>query len=532
MITIIALILSSVGIVLSSLGFFLKGNSGSKGDQGPLGKDGVAGPKGDKGDQGPPGSKGEAGLPGKDGAPGSQGEKCEPGTPGLKGEQGDQGLSGKDGVDGKDGLPGPQGEKGEQGEVGPQGLQGEKGEPGDAGPQGESGLIGPKGERGETGPMGSMGPQGEKGEQGEVGPVGPQGVVGPQGPQGEAGPQGPMGPQGNTGLQGPMGQQGQQGESGPDLSSDVASLVLRIMNLEDLEQLSRGPLNEISSINASIATILARLDALEASRSQGGGSSGGGTSGTDTGGGTNGTGSGGGSATGPSVIQVTTLPSATDIASGNAAPVALTDTVRIEVPQNVIISSGGLIVQSSTTNTQLTFAPDPTTVAQLNNVTANDPITVTVATIDTNMPNETGALFEGGALVTVAGNSSNQTVVANLSNEGFLFGPEGMQFSPPVPVSVTMSIESANILLNLSPLSATTHELVAAWGTDKLSIYKRSTDQHNWSALNTVVEIIDDNTFRLTAYVDSFSTITYGGDASPSIVFDIYDGDTKIAHIV
>ena len=532
MTTIIALILSSVGIIISSLGFFLKGNSGSKGDQGTSGKDGAVGPKGDKGDQGPPGPKGEAGLPGKDGVPGSQGEKGEPGTPGLKGEQGDQGLSGKDGVDGKDGLPGPQGEKGDAGLQGVQGSQGEKGDTGDAGPQGESGLIGPKGECGETGPMGSMGPQGEKGEQGEVGPVGPQGAVGPQGPQGEAGPQGPMGPQGNTGPQGPMGQQGPQGESGPDLSSDVASLVLRVMNLEDSEQLSHGPLSEISSIKASITAILARLDALEASRSQGGGSSDGGTSGTDTGGGTNGTGSGGGSATGPNVIPVTTLPSATDIANGSAAPVALTDTVRIEVPQNVIISSGGLTVQSSTTNTQLTFAPDSTTVAQLNNATASDPITVTVATINTNMPNETGALFEGGALVTVEGNSSNQTVMANLSNEGFLFGPEGMQFQPPVPVSVTLSIESANTLLNLSPQFATTQELVAAWGTDKLSIYKRSAGQNDWQRLDTTVEIIDSNTFKLTAQVDSFSTITCGGDASPSIVFDLYDGDTKIAHIV
>ena len=307
------------------------------------------------------------------------------------------------------------------------------------------------------------------------------------------------------------------------------------MNLEDSEQLSRGPLSEISSIKASIVAILGRLDALEGSRSQGGGSDGGGTSGTgttDTGGGTNGTGGDGGSATGPNVISITSLPSAADIANGNAAPVSLTNAAQIAVPQDVIITSGGLTVQSPESNIQLTFVLDAGTSSQLNGSSSSEHITVAVATISTNMPNETGALFEGGALVTVEGNSSNQTVVANLSNEGFLFGPEGMKFAPPVPVSITMSIGTANMLLNISPPASTTYELVATWGTDKLSIYKRSVGQNNWLALNTTVEIINDNTFRLTAQVDSFSEFTSGGDASPSIVFDLYDGDTKIAHIV
>lgn len=254
---------------LDSLKSNVPGPSGSKGDAGPRGPQGLKGDKGDVGPAGPQGPKGD------------KGDVGPAGPQGPKGDKGDVGPTGPQGPKGETGETGPQGPKGDPGATGPQGPKGETGPKGDTGPQGPKGadstVPGPKGDKGDKGPQGEQGLPGKsayqvavdsgfkgsesewleslkskavgedayhiavdngfkgtekewleslkgkdstvpgpKGDKGETGPQGLQGVQGVQGPAGPVGPQGPQGPKGETGPQGPKGDAGPQGPQGTD----------------------------------------------------------------------------------------------------------------------------------------------------------------------------------------------------------------------------------------------------------------------------------------------------------------------------
>ena len=193
----------------------VKGDKGDQGPIGPKGETGLTGAPGKDGAQGPQGiqgPKGDTGATGKSayqiwidqGNSGSESEFIAS----LKGAKGDQGPIGPQGLAGIEGPRGPQGLKGDQGPIGPkgeQGIQGPKGE------QGIQGLQGPKGDKGETG---LVGPQGPKGETGLTGAPGKDGAQGPQGLKGDQGPIGPKGDKGDPGIQGPIGVTGPKGDTG------------------------------------------------------------------------------------------------------------------------------------------------------------------------------------------------------------------------------------------------------------------------------------------------------------------------------
>lgn len=78
-------------------------------------------------------------------------------------------LRGEQGPIGPQGIPGEKGEIGERGPQGIQGEVGPKGETGETGPKGERGIQGPQGERGQTGPQGPAGKDGTNGTNGKDG---------------------------------------------------------------------------------------------------------------------------------------------------------------------------------------------------------------------------------------------------------------------------------------------------------------------------------------------------------------------------
>ena len=144
-----------------------------------------------------------------------------------KGPRGDQGPIGPQG------LTGAQGPVGDQGADGIQGPQGQPGIPGAVGPQGPTGDVGPQGGKGDTGdrgPTGIQGPEGARGATGAQGPQGNTGATGPQGPEGPRGEKGPRGDQGATGptgapgLPGARGETGEKGASGADGIRGSASM--------------------------------------------------------------------------------------------------------------------------------------------------------------------------------------------------------------------------------------------------------------------------------------------------------------------
>lgn len=75
---------------------------------------------------------------------------------------------------------------------------------------------------GPQGPAGPAGPAGAQGPQGPAGPAGAQGPAGPSGPAGAVGPAGPAGPAGPTGPQGPAG----------ITPAEIASILARLDALE------------------------------------------------------------------------------------------------------------------------------------------------------------------------------------------------------------------------------------------------------------------------------------------------------------
>lgn len=225
----------------------LPGADGAQGLSGAQGVQGIQGPQGVQGEVGPQGVQGLQGDSGPQGPIGTQGLQ---GEAGLQGPQGPQGLQGETGLQGPIGPQGPQGVQGLQGDAGPQGLQGE------VGAQGDVGLMGPQGIQGSIGPQGPVGPQGVQGDAGSVGAQGDTGEQGLQGPQGQPGSQGltgPVGPQGmqgiqgNIGITGPQGVQGLIGPQGPTGPQGVA-----------------GTSADLTAVNALIAQLQSRANALQA----------------------------------------------------------------------------------------------------------------------------------------------------------------------------------------------------------------------------------------------------------------------------
>ena len=94
-----------------------------------------------QGEPGPQGPKGEDGSVRFDDLTPEQKASLK-GDKGDQGPIGPQGIQGPKGDDGAQGVQGPQGEKGDTGAVGPQGDPGPKGDKGDTGPAGAPGEAG------------------------------------------------------------------------------------------------------------------------------------------------------------------------------------------------------------------------------------------------------------------------------------------------------------------------------------------------------------------------------------------------------
>tara|TARA_R110002096_G_scaffold142061_11_gene297160 strand:+ start:1545 stop:4175 length:2631 start_codon:yes stop_codon:yes gene_type:complete len=184
---------------------------GPRGDQGPLGAQGVAGPQGPLGDQGNIGTAGPQGITGSVGPQGATGGVGPTGSIGVTGDEGPRGGTGPEGPSGLQGSIGPTGPSGPQG---PAGIVGPQGSQGDAGLQGVKGNTGDRGPTGVQGAAGPIGPDGDQGLQGNLGATGPQGAQGPTGSKGNTGDTGQTGPTGPTGPQGATGQTGAVGADG------------------------------------------------------------------------------------------------------------------------------------------------------------------------------------------------------------------------------------------------------------------------------------------------------------------------------
>jgi len=141
--------------------------SGSKGDTGATGPQGIGGEKGDTGDIGPTGPQGLQGPTGDTGPQGPRGNTGPEGSTGasVEGESVDVGDSHC-----------PNG--GTKFYVGSQTLYACNGEPGSTGLQGIQGPLGETGPQGTNGDRGDTGPQGIEGPRGDTGPQGPKGDTG------------------------------------------------------------------------------------------------------------------------------------------------------------------------------------------------------------------------------------------------------------------------------------------------------------------------------------------------------------------
>lgn len=217
----ISSIITSGGIINSTVVSGAAGPTGATGPIGPTGVTGVTGPTGlgTTGVTGAPGPTGTTGITGPSGATGPTGIGATgpTGPAGPSGATGPTGLVGATGV-GATGVTGPTGPAGPTG-VGVTGVTGVTGATGPAG--GPTGATGPVGA---TGPIGVTGATGA-GTTGATGPTGGTGGVGATGPAGVTGPTGATGPSGVGGVSSASNSDGTLTIS-PTTGSVVASLAL------------------------------------------------------------------------------------------------------------------------------------------------------------------------------------------------------------------------------------------------------------------------------------------------------------------
>lgn len=192
----ISSIITSGGIINSTVVSGAAGPTGATGPIGPTGVTGVTGPTGlgTTGVTGAPGPTGTTGITGPSGATGPTGIGATgpTGPAGPSGATGPTGLVGATGV-GATGVTGPTGPAGPTG-VGVTGVTGVTGATGPAG--GPTGATGPVGATGVTGVTGVTG----AGTTGATGPTGGTGGVGATGPAGTTGVTGATGPSGAGGV--------------------------------------------------------------------------------------------------------------------------------------------------------------------------------------------------------------------------------------------------------------------------------------------------------------------------------------------